>query len=134
MKAYFTKVQGELKWFGLAEYLKNCKDGHYRIDIVKQHNNRSLSQNSYYWGIVLKMLSDELWYEIDDVHEVMLEKFATKKVRLKKDKRVKLIKTIRSKEMTTIEFEDYLENIRVFASKYLNLIIPLPNDNYECTI
>ena len=129
MKAYFTKIQWEIKWFWLSEYLKNCKDWHYRIDIVKQYNNRSLEQNAYMWGVVYKMLWEELWYDdLDIIHEIFAEKFLTKKVRLNKDKRVKLVHTLSTAILTTVEFEEYMQNIRFFAQKFLNMKIPLPNE------
>ena len=131
MKSYFTKINWVISWFWLKEFLDKCSDWMYKVEISKQYKIRSLQENKYYFWIILKMLSDELWYEVDEVHELMKERFLTKIEKLKSDKRVKLKRTKSTSELTTQEFEEYLENIRVFASKYLNIIIPLPNQNYE---
>ena len=131
MKSYFTKINWVISWFWLKEFLDKCSDWMYKVEISKQYKIRSLQENKYYFWIILKMLSDELWYEVDEVHELMKERFLTKIEKLKSEKRVKLKRTKSTSELTTKDFEDYLENIRVFASKYLNIIIPLPNQNYE---
>ena len=131
MKSYFTKINWVISWFWLKEFLDKCSDWMYKVEISKQYKIRSLQENKYYFWVVLKILSDELWYEVDEVHELMKERFLTKIEKLKSDKRVKLKRTKSTSELTTQEFEEYLENIRVFASKYLNIIIPLPNQNYE---
>ena len=58
----------------------------YKVEISKQYKIRSLQENKYYFWIILKMLSDELWYEVDEVHELMKERFLTKIEKLKSGK------------------------------------------------
>jgi hypothetical protein len=137
MKAYFTKIHWELSWFWLSDYLKNCKDWFYEITIKKKHKERSLEQNAYMWWIVYDIISKELWYEIDEVHEVMKEKFLMKKISVKTDKRVKFRRIRSTSDLTTVEFEEYMEKIRSFflyrnesdKKKWIFWIyIPKPNE------
>jgi len=89
-------------------------------------NVRSDNQNRYYWGIVMKILSNELGYFPDEVHEVMKQKFLNVR-------NIKVCNTEYSiPESTTVqnttEFEDYLSKIRMWASSELEILIPLPNE------
>ena len=127
MRWYFSKINWELKGFWLKEFLDKCPDWFYSIVIKKQYKIRSLSQNSYLWGVCYDILSKELWYEVDEIHDIMRERFLKITQKLKSDKRVKLKRTKSTSELSTIEFEEYTENIRQFAQKYLNILIPLPN-------
>lgn len=34
-------------------------------------------------------------------------------------------------ELSTIEFEEYLDRIRIFADEFLNIIIDLPNEQSQ---
>jgi len=128
MKVFFEKQNWEIKGFWLKDFLGNCKDWMYELKIKRLYKNRTLSENNYYWGVVLKILSDELWYEIDEVHEVFKERFLSKKQSVKSDKRIKLKRVKSTSELTTVEFEQYMDDIRLFAQQKLNIIIPLPNN------
>lgn len=127
MKSYFTKQNWELKGFWLSDYLKKCKDWFYEINIKKQYKQRSLEQNSYLWGVCYKMLSEHLWYELDEVHDVMCEKFLRQTYKIKGG--IELHRNRSTTELTTEEFNKYIDDIRLFSQKFLSLYIPLPNES-----
>jgi len=90
--------------------------------IVRKHKkNRSNNQNAYYWGVCIKILSEELGYTDDEVHEAMKMLFLQDNLRK--------IPTLRSTAaLSTVEFEEYIEKIRQWAAQELSCIIPLPNE------
>jgi dihydroorotate dehydrogenase len=94
-----------------------------RIEVVvrKQKSKRSLSQNSYYWSVVIEILSKELGYDQDELHEILKYKF------LKTHSNgMEYVKS--TTKLTTGEFEDYLEKIRRWSADFLNINVPLPNE------
>ena len=96
-----------------------------RIVIVKKKKQRSLNQNSYYWGVVLKIIGDELGYFPEEMHQCLATKFLKKIIELGDE----CIETYRSTaRLKTGEFEDYLQKVRIFASAELGILVPLPNE------
>jgi len=98
------------------------------VDItVKRHrDNRSLNQNSYYFGVVVSMIGEAIGEpDIEAVHEMLklehnyyLAKVGTREIRV----------PMSTAELNTEAFEAYLERVRRWASEYLSLYIPLPNE------
>jgi hypothetical protein len=98
-----------------------------RIEVVlrKQKTSRSNNQNSYYWGVVLELLTCT-GYTAEEMHEIMKYKFL-QTIKIIPDKKgMPYIKS--TTKLNTIEMEEYLEKIRRFASMELNCFIPLPNE------
>ena len=110
------------------------KDGKHLVT-VKDMRKRSIPQNAYYWGVIVPMvrkgLYDAGFDEVrtnDDAHEVL------KHVHLRKhivSKHTGEIITEIAGSSTTLsipEFNDYIEAICKWASEYLGIIIPSPNE------
>lgn len=91
------------------------------IIVKKPTKYRSIPENNYYYGVVVKMISDETGSWPDDVHHDLKLLF----LRIGGDKLPILRSTA---DLTPAEFEDYLSKIRMWAASFLNLIIPLPNE------
>ncbi|MDR0607824.1 MAG: hypothetical protein LBG52_05805 [Candidatus Peribacteria bacterium] len=51
----------------LAQYIKQVKDGIYKLTITKQLT-RSLQQNSYYWGVVLHLIEEHTGTPAEELH------------------------------------------------------------------
>ena len=99
-----------------------AKDG-YICDIRKAKKPRSLNQNSYYWGVLIKQFSIDTGYTEQESHQLLGRQFLKY---TKKD-----IEFTRSTtELSTIEFENYLEQCRMLASEQ-GIMIPLPNEVTE---
>lgn len=88
--------------------------------------SRSDNQNRYYYGVVIKILSEELGFLPDEMHEVLKQKFLTSETIKIGSEEFVIVKSTAS--LNTVEFEDYLSQIRSWASMELNTLIPLPND------
>ena len=95
------------------------------IKSLSQRNPRSNNQNRYYWGVIIPILSNETGYTKDEVHEVLKTMFLSTHITFGKQQ-YSIPKS--TKDLTTIETEEYFERIRTFASLELNANIPLPNE------
>ena len=95
-----------------------CKCGN---KIQVRIRGRSLNENSYYWKIVVRTLSDHTGFEPEEMHELLKWKFL-------RVVRGKLEACRSTTSLSTVDFEDYLSKIRMWASQELNCWIPEPNE------
>lgn len=122
----FRKTESKQKLFNHLKSLENV----YRVEIKRYTENRSGNQNRYYWGVVIQMFSEYSGFFPDEVHELLKNKF------LKYDKAFKdtgeSVTISRSTtDLDTWEFEQYLEQCRIYAATVLEIVIPLPNECME---
>ncbi len=82
---------------------------------------RSLPQNSYYWGVVLATFAEHLGYLPDELHRAMAGKF------LVKNPGEKIEVTKSTTELSTVEFNEYIEKIMQLAAED-GCVIPDPTD------
>lgn len=87
---------------------------------------RSLNQNAYYWGVVLKLIADHTGELETDLHEAFKEMFLPKGTILLGG--VERIVSRSTSHLSTVEMEEYLAKIRAFASLELKCFIPEPNE------
>jgi len=107
------------------KYIENFKGSPVQIVISKVRRDRSGNQNRYYHGVVIKLLCDYSGDDPDSMHDTMRMMFLKVPTALG-------FETIRStKDLSTVEFEEYLEKIRVWAAVNLSVYIPLPNECAE---
>lgn len=115
------------------EAFRGLKDGKHLV-MIKDMRKRSLSQNAYYWGVCVPMVRKGL-YEIgfDDVktdadaHEMMKQLHL--KRRMINNQTGDIIDLAGSSaKLTTPEFSEYLEQVCRWASEYLSINIPSPNE------
>lgn len=86
---------------------------------------RSDRQNRYYWGVVVALLAEYFGYSREEMHEALKMKFLRKEP---PDKPA----TVRSTtDLSTQEFEDYLEEVRQWAAEFYGIDIPLPDEVAE---
>lgn len=94
---------------------------------------RSNQQNKYYFGVVIDILSNELGYFSDEMHQILKTKFL--KINVIESDGETIIITKDTRDLNTSEFEEYLSKIRMWASMKMNIFIPDPNQtevSYEC--
>jgi len=84
---------------------------------------RSNSQNSYYWGVVIDILGNELGYPPQNMHDALRLEFLSKP-----DDKTGLMKVASTTDLNTKQMEDYLEGIRRWASIELGIYIPNPGE------
>ena len=109
------------------------KEGKYLISI-KDFRKRSIPQNAYYWSVVVPLVRKGL-YEAgfdevrtnDDAHEII------KHVHLKKQMVSKQTGDVidiagSSSSLSIPEFNEFIERVCKWASEYLGIYIPSPNE------
>jgi hypothetical protein len=108
-----------------AQILTQLEGEDVKVSIKPLYKSRSLSQNNYYWAVIVQILADFTGYSADEIHEVLKSKFLSDE----KEVAGEIIRYAKSTTtLDTLEMEDYLHNIREWASAKLNVFIPLPNE------
>ena len=101
------------------------------LTIERQHATRSLSQNAYYWGVVVQTLSEHTGFTPDEMHEVLKAKFLPKKLAVTDGNgeiKGEFVIGGTTTRLNKIQFGDYLRDIHVWASEDLRVHIPAPNE------
>lgn len=115
-----------------AKEISYQKDGDYLLTIKKIYKNRTIPQNSYYWGKVVEDIVNAInasrdvtnRVDKDGVHEFLTQEFAPNKD-LGDGMQIK----IRTHEMDTVQFEQYLSDCRQWAAIFLGIYIEEPNED-----
>jgi hypothetical protein len=115
--------------------IRRCEGKRIVVSLREQKRTRSNPQNRFYWGVVIPAVLD-MFVEAgndtnpEEVHSFLKEQVGGSvcvKVLLTPDgKRRPVLRS--SADLSTQEFEDYLERIRVWAAE-IGTIIPLPNED-----
>lgn len=137
MAEFFVYVQGsKIINTALVRQQFTLKDGRYKVTILKA-NKRTLPSNNYYWGCIVPLvkhgLIDAGFDEInsdDDAHAILKHLFLQKKYT--NPTTGELIEVTGSTaDLSTIEFNEYIEKIYKWAATYLSIVIPPPNTQVE---
>jgi hypothetical protein len=115
--------------------IRRCEGKRLTISLREQKRTRSSNQNRYYWGCVIPAVL-EMFVEAgndtnpEEVHSFLKEQVGGSicvKVLLTPDgKRRPVLRS--SADLSTQEFEDFLERVRVWAAE-MGTIISLPNED-----
>ena len=125
--------KGIVNYTAWNDFLKEIKehDGHYLVK-VEPRKKRTLSQNSYYWGVVIPIIKDglrEAGFDdvktAKDVHEILKATFLKKQIPNHKTGEF-LEVTGNTSGLSTKEFNAFIEEVGKWAAEYLNVYIPAP--------
>lgn len=94
------------------------------VSISDKKSKRSDRMNRYYWGVVIRYISDETGYEPEELHEYLKEKFLPKR-QITLDEQMTV--TPSTTELSTDDFQKYIFKITLWAGEFLHLHIPQPN-------
>jgi len=114
----------------LDKFLANKKDGRVFMTLQTMQKPRSNNQNRYYWGVVIKLLAEHTGDNPDDLHAFLGAKFLTKEIEVGLDGKYKdrAFITESTTNLSTVAFEDYMSKCRMWASMFLSVYIPEPNE------
>ena len=88
---------------------------------------RTTPQNRYYFGCVVKIISDEIGYTPEETHQILKSLFLQRTVFVKTKDGVNELRIEKSTtELTTIEMQEYFEHIAQWAAEKLGIYIPAP--------
>ena len=114
----------------LFSYLKELEND-YIVSVKKQRNTRSNMQNSYYWKCIVQGLVEELGYFPNEMHDALRAKFLSEYEMISfNDNQIAINKIGSTTALNTKQFEQYTEQIRVWALTDLGIRLMLPNE-YE---
>tara|TARA_B110000444_G_scaffold40576_1_gene36493 strand:+ start:2356 stop:2739 length:384 start_codon:yes stop_codon:yes gene_type:complete len=114
----------------LFSYLKELEND-YIVSVKKQRNTRSNMQNSYYWKCIVQGLAEELGYFSNEMHDALRAKFLSEYEMISfNDNQIVINKIGSTTALNTKAFEQYTEQIRVWALTDLGIRLMLPNE-YE---
>lgn len=99
-------------------------EGPIYVVLRKQKKDRSLPQNRYYFGCVVKIAADHFGYSSDEMHDAF-------KLMFLKREGLGPVTVYSTAAMTTGEFTDYLAKCVQFCAEN-NLVIPDP-DTYAAS-
>lgn len=100
-------------------YMANTKDGKYVLEKYKR--KRTNPQNRYLRGWVYRLISKYTWEDEEIIHAQMWYKFLKHKSRD--------FERIRSTtELSTVEFNEYVEKIILFWWEFAGLNFPTPEE------
>jgi hypothetical protein len=105
--------------YRFLNYLSSMNGKRVTISVEKEKKKRSLNQNQYYWGVVLKLIADHTGAEPEEVHDALKMQFTSKRFV------GNLVAPASTKKLDTIDFEAYLEKVRRWVQEELNVTIPL---------
>ena len=91
---------------------------------LRHYDARSLQQNKYYWGVMIPILGNYFGMTHNETHEALKWHFLRKE-----DKKIPTIRS--TTDLSTVEFEEYMKQVRVWASEEFGTYIPQPNEPYE---
>lgn len=132
---YFAKVTPSGEWEGIPK--KKLRQevarlfGGQSIEIIihKKKKHRSVAQNRYYW-LVCTMISEHTGFSKEETHAILKSKFL--KVEKVNEDTGAIYEYIKSTtELSTVEYEEYLESVRQFAAEEFDMNVPLPNEQIE---
>lgn len=113
---------------GIKYYLEKSIGKLVTITVKIQMPTRSILQNKYYWGVIIKYLSEEIGYPPDVMHDYMKESFLGLQTYDMPDG-TSYEKLKSTTDLTTGEAEEYYRQIREWSKDFLNVLIPLPNES-----
>lgn len=109
----------------LEKQLKKLDETSVIVEVYKNIPKRSGALNQYYWKVVVSILGDELGYSKEEMHEVLKAKFLYKKEKIGEEW-VRISKS--TTDLNNVEFINYIDMIKIFASMELSIYIPDPNE------
>ncbi len=107
------------------EFLSSMEGKDITVTVKKAEYTRTGAENRYYWGVIVRMVSDEMAIIPDEAHDFLKSLFLKVGVDVN-GKRYEITKS--SADLSIGDFEDYCEKVRQWAANELELIIPLPNE------
>ena len=120
--------EGKVKILDTHDYLahlQKLENKDVYITVQKVRNIRSQQQMRYYFGVIVKLLSEHTGYEPEEMHEILKSEFAPLK-EVKLGHEVKMIHGCTHDLFKDNFFSDYIERIQRWAAQDLKVVIPDP--------
>ena len=98
------------------------------VSIVPFKKDRTLPQNRYYFGVVLKHICDYTGFTSLEAHDLFKDNFLPKKTVTIGSKTIE--RTPSTTELSTVEFNNFIDDVTRYVAEELGLYVPLPNERF----
>lgn len=112
-------------------------DGPVTVSIERQHATRSAQANAYYWGVVIRAMSEYTGSTPDEMHDVLKLKFLPKDLALASDNGEVIAEFViggSTAQLNVVQFYDYVEQIRQWAFEFLDVDMPPPDPEWRARV
>ena len=99
-------------------------NGQVSIEVRLWTNRRTLSQNAYYWGVVLPLISDWTGNTVMELHEIFKRKFLPPKVITYLNKEYTVANSTADQNIS--DFIEYVDQV-IAEAQEMGINIPPPN-------
>jgi len=99
--------------------------GDVEVIVRVPRKDRSSAENKYYWSVIVGMISQETGHETEEIHEILKGLFLTQHTEIL-GIGADYVKS--TTKLSTVEAEDYFSKCRAWASEFLHMYIPEPNE------
>lgn len=105
------------------------EDKRVTVSVGRFQKDRSLKENRYYWGVVVEMIASNTGNDKDVIHEFLKAQFLKfVKYLAINGEMIEYTYNESTTVLSTVRFEQFLEECRVWALEKLSITIPLPNE------
>lgn len=116
----------------------NKLEGLYEVSIKQRRQTRTLRQNKYYWVAVCAPFAEWLresqgdpFIDSEQAHEVLKMEILGHKEIVNTDTGSIIQVPPRTRDLTTMEFWDYVENASAFLASFCEIVVIPPQRFYE---
>lgn len=109
--------------------LTALKDGAYTVSLRRVSATRTARANAFYWGVIVRRLSEHTGFTPDEMHEVLKAKFLPKELAVCDANGVIVDGFViggSTRKLGTVAFGEYCDAIRRWAAEDLHVDIPDP--------
>lgn len=103
-----------------SRYLTTLEGVDCEITVNKYRKKRSIPQNSYFHGVVCLILGNHWGYTVDEAHSAICVEFLT----ISEDGKPDYVRS--TTDLNTEEFNNFLEQVKMWASQEFQVYIPDP--------
>ncbi len=94
--------------------------GRIKWTVEEYKEKRSNPQNSYYWGIIVKMLGNHFGYTKKETHSAIGQEFLL----VERDGKPPFVRS--TSDLNTHEFAEFNEQVKIWAVTNFGVVIPDP--------
>lgn len=113
----------------IAKELLHFEGKRIEITIEKVSSRRSKQQNRLWW-LYIKIISDEIGYNKDELHEIAKFKFLKKEAVI--EQTGEIMEYIGSTaKLNKSDFAELVNNLQRWAAETFNIVLPDPEDQFK---
>lgn len=118
----------------LRAALAAMKDGPVVVTIQRKRPSRTIQQNAFYHGVVIKMIADETGQDHESVHEFLKRECNAQHVEMTNRQTGEVYEAWiggSTAALNVNDFYDFVERSRAWAAEFLGLSIPDPDPDWK---